>query len=141
MRHGLRTAPHAPAGQLNLAGAGHAVNLTIDAAGLAGTGGPPLDGSAASVVTFPPAETSAAALFATVTFPPSVTATHMPAGRRLALRATADMPGDPRAQGSLAYEGPGRGALQRAVKASGGASVPRPLRMVVRPASGQRSSG
>ena len=130
MRHGLRAALRAPSGPLNLAGAGHAASLTIDAAGLAGAGGPPLDGPTASATTFPPAETSVAASFATVTFPPSVTAAHMPAGGRLALRAAADVPGDPRARGAPTCDG-----------SSGGASGPPPLRMAVLPAAAQQLAG
>ena len=106
----------AGAGLLNLTRAGHAANLTIDVAGLAGPGGPPLDGSAASTVTFPPAETSVAASFATVTFPPAVTAVHVPVGGRLALRVAADVPDDAWVQTALAYEGSGRVTLQRVVE-------------------------
>ena len=99
-------------------------------AGLAGPAGPPLDGPAASATTFPPAETSVAASFDTVSFPPSVTAAHMPAGGRLALRAAADMPDDPRARGAPTYDG-----------SSGGASGPPPLRMDALPAGGRRPAG
>lgn len=130
MRRGLYTAPRAPSGPLDLTGAGHAANPTIDAAGLAGAGGSPPDGPAASAVTFPPAETSVAASFATVPFQPSMTAMHVPTGGRLALRAAADVQGDPRAQGAPAYEG-----------SSGGASGPPPLRMAVLLAGGRRSAG
>ena len=134
--------PGAPAGPLNFTAAGHAANLTIDVAGLAGAGGPPLDGSASSVVTFPPTETSVAASFATVTFPPDVTAAHVPAGGRLALRVTADIPDDARAQGALAYEGSGRVTLQRVVEvggASGRVTFDMPVRILLEGQAGGRA--
>ena len=134
--------PGAPAGPLNLTGAGHAANLTIDVAGLAGPGGPPLDGSASSMVTFPPAETSVAASFATVTFPPSVGATHVPADGRLALRVTADAPDDARVQGALAYEGSGRVTLQRVVEVgaeSGRVEFDMPVRILLEGQAGGRA--
>ena len=134
--------PRAPVGPLNLTGAGHAANLTIDVAGLAGPGGPPLDGSAASTVTFPPAETSVAASFATVTFPPSVGATHVPADGRLALRVTADVPDDARVQGALAYEGSGRVTLQRVVEVgdeSGRIAFDMPVRILLEGQAGGRA--
>ena len=134
--------PGAPAGPLNFTGAGHAANLTIDVAGLAGPGGPPLDGSATSVVTFPPAETSVAASFATVTFPPSVTATHVPAGGRLALRVVEDVPDDAQVQGALAYEGSGRVTLQRVVEVgaeSGRVVFDMPVRILLEVQAGGRA--
>ena len=134
--------PRAPVGPLNLTGAGHAANLTIDVAGLAGPGGPPLDGSASSVVTFPPAETSVAASFATVTFPPSVGATHVPADGRLALRVTVDVPDDARVQGALAYEGSGRVTLQRVVEVgdeSGRVAFDMPVRILLEGQAGGRA--
>ena len=134
--------PRAPVGPLNLTGAGHAADLTIDVAGLAGPGGPPLDGSASSVVTFPPAETSVAASFATVTFPPSVAATHVPADGRLALRVTADVPDDARVQGALAYEGSGRVTLQRVVEVgdeSGRVAFDMPVRILLEGQAGGRA--
>ncbi len=132
----------AAAGPLDFTGAGHAANLTIDVAGLAGLGGPPLDGSASSVVTFPPAETSVAASFATVTFPPSVGATHVPADGRLALRVTADVPDDVRVQGALAYEGSGRVTLQRVVEVgdeSGRVAFDMPVRILLEGQAGGRA--
>ena len=134
--------PGAPAGPLNFTDAGHAANLTIDVAGLAGPGGAPLDGSASSVVTFPPTETSVAASFATVTFPPDVTAAHVPAGGRLALRVTADVPDDARAQGALAYEGSGRVTLQRVIEvggASGRVTFDMPVRILLEGQAGGRA--
>ena len=134
--------PRAPAGPLNLTGAGHAANLTIDVAGLAGQGGPPLDGTASSVVTFPSAETSVVASFATVTFPPDVTAAHVPADGRLALRVAADVPDDARVQGALAYEGSGRVTLQRVVEvgaASGRVTFDMPVRILLEGQAGGRA--
>ena len=134
--------PRPPAGPLNLTGAGHAANLTIDVAVLATPAGPPLDGSAASVVTFPSAETSVVASFATVTFPPSVEATHVPAGGRLALRVVADVPDDAQVQGALAYEGSGRVTLQRVVEVgaeSGRIVFDRPVRILLEGQAGGRA--
>ncbi len=134
--------PRVHAGPLNLTHAGHAANLTIDVAGLAGPGGPPLDGSAASVVTFPPAETSVAVSFATVTFPPSVGAAHVPAGGRLALHVAVDVPDDARVQGALAYEGSGRVTLQRVVEvgaASGRVTFDMPVRILLEGQAGGRA--
>ena len=130
------------AGPLDFTGAGHAANLTIDVTGLMGPGGPPLDGSAASTVTFPPAETSVAASFATVTFPPSVEATHVPADGRLALRVTADVPDDARVQDALAYDGSGRVALQRVVEVgdeSGRVAFDMPVRILLEGQAGGRA--
>ena len=130
------------AGPLNFTGAGHAANLTIDVAGLAGAGGPPLDGSASSTVTFPPSETSVVASFATVTFPPNVTAAHVPAGGRLALHVAADVPDDARVQGALAYEGSGRVTLQRVVEvggASGRVTFDMPVRILLEGQAGGRA--
>ena len=134
--------PRAPVGPLNLTAAGHAANLTIDVARLAGPGGPPLDGSAASTVTFPPAETSVAASFATVTFPPSVTAAHVPAGGRLALHVAADVPDDARVQAALAYDGSGRVELRRVVEvgaASGRVTFDVPVRILLEGQAGGRA--
>ena len=131
-----------PAGPLNLTGAGHAANLTIDVAVLAPPAGPPLDGSAASVVTFPSAETSVVASFATVTFPPSVEATHVPAGGRLALRVVEDVPDDAQVQGALAYEGSGRVTLQRVVEVgaeSGRVVFDMPVRILLEGQAGGRA--
>ena len=134
--------PRPPAGPLNLTGAGHAANLTIDVAVLAAPAGPPLDGSASSVVTFPSAETSVVASFATVTFPPSVEATHVPAGGRLALRVVADVPDDAQVQGALAYEGSGRVTLQRVVEVgaeSGRVMFDMPVRILLEGQAGGRA--
>ena len=130
------------AAPLNFTAAGHAVNLTIDVAELAGADGPPLDGSASSTVTFPPSETSVVASFATVTFPPGVTAAHVPAGGRLALHVAADVPDDARVQGALAYEGSGRVTLQRVVEvggASGRVTFDMPVRILLEGQAGGRA--
>ena len=130
------------AGPLNFTTAGHAANLTIDVAGLAGAGGPPLDGSASSTVTFPPSETSVVASFATVTFPPNVTAAHVPAGGRLALHVAADVPDDAQVQGALEYEGSGRVTLQRVVEvgsASGRVTFDMPVRILLDGQAGGRA--
>ena len=126
--------PRALLGPLNFTGAGHAANLTIDVARLAGPGSPPLDGSALSTVTFPPSETSVATSFATVTFPPGVAAARVPVDGRLALYVAADVPDDARVQGALAYEGSGRVALQRVVEvgaASGRIEFDMPVRILL----------
>ena len=134
--------PGAAPGPLNFTGAGDAADLAIDVAGLAAPGSPPLDGSASSTVTFPPAETSIAASFATVTFPPGVAATHVPADGRLALRVAAGVPDDARVQGALAYEGSGRVTLQRIVEvgaASGRVVFDMPVRILLEGQAGGRA--
>lgn len=124
--------------------AGHAANLTIDVADLAGPGAPPLNGSASSTVTFPPSGTSVVTSFATVTFPPGVTAAHVPSGGRLALHVATDVPDDARVQGALAYEGSGRIALQRVVEVGGSAGSARvtfdmPVRILLEGQAGGRA--
>ena len=117
-------------------------SVVIDVAGLAGPGGPPLDGSESSTVVFPASETSVATPFATVTFPPDVTAAHVPAGGQLALRVAADVPDDARVQGALAYEGSGRVALQRVVEvgaASGRVEFDMPVRILLEGQAGGRA--
>ena len=134
--------PGAAPGPLNFTGAGDAADLAIDVAGLAAPGAPPLDGSASSKVTFPPAETSIAASFATVTFPPGVAATHVPADGRLALRVAADVPDDARVQGALAYEGSGRVTLRQVVEvgaASGRVVFDMPVRILLEDQAGGRA--
>ncbi len=119
-----------------------ATGVVIDVAGLAGQGRPPLDGSASSTVTFPAVETSVAASFATVTFPPGVAAAHVPAGGRLALRVAADVPDDARVQGALAYEGSGRVTLQRVVEVgdeSGRVEFDLPVRILLEGQAGGRA--
>ena len=130
------------AGSLNFTGVGNMANLTIDVAGLAGMGGPPLDGSVASTVTFPPAVTAVVASFATVTFPPAVTAAYVPADGQLALRVAAEVPDDMRVQAALAYGGSGRVALQRVVEvgaASGRVVFDMPIRILLEDQAGGRA--
>ena len=103
-------------GRFNFTAAGDADRLTIDLAGLAGQGGPPLDGSAPNTAVFPPSGFTVAASFATLSFPPGVTAAHVPDDGQLALRVSADVPDDARVQAALAYGGSGRVVLQRVVE-------------------------
>ena len=119
-----------------------AAGVVIDMAGLAGAGGPPLDGSASSTVTFPPSETSVVASFAAVTFPPGVTAAYVPADGRLALHVAVDLPDDSQVQGALAYEGSGRVTLQRVVEvggASGRVTFDMPVRILLEGQAGGRA--
>ena len=134
--------PGAPVGPLNFTDAGDAANLTIDVAGLAGPAGPLLNGSESSTVTFPASETTIAASFATVSFPPNVTAAHVPAGGLLALHVSADVPNDARVQGALAYDGSGRVELQRVVEvggASGRVVFDLPVRILLEGQAGGRA--
>ena len=127
--------------QVNVTAVGNAAILTIDVAGLADSA---LDGTESSTVTFPPTETIVAASFATVSFPPGVTASHVPADGRLALRVAADVPADGQVQGALAYEGSGRVALQRVVEVGSGAGPGRivfdmPVRIFLEGQAGGRA--
>ena len=129
-------------GPRNFTGAGDAANLTIDVAGLAGPGGPPLDGSESSTVTFPPTETNVAASFAAVTFPPAVTAAHVPAGGRLFLHVSPDTPDDALVQAALAYDGSGYVELQRVVEvgsSSGRIEFDMPVRILLEGQAGGRA--
>ena len=99
-------------------GVGDEASIVIDVAGLSSS---PLDGTAASMVTFPPHETGVVASFAEVSFPPGVTATHVPSDGRLVMRISIATPSDERVQGALAYEGSGRVTLQRVVEVGTGA--------------------
>ena len=106
-------------------GAGDAANVTIDVAALAGPGGADaLNGSESSTVTFPPAETVVAASFAEVTFPPNVTASHVPAGGLLGLRVATVVPTAEQVQAALGRNADGTGAdlvvLLRSVVEVGG---------------------
>ena len=103
-------------GLRNFTAAGDAANLTIDVAGLAGPGGRPLNGSGPITVVFPPSETVVAASFAEVSFPPGVTASHVPADGLLALRVVADGPTAERAQAALGRNGSEIVLLQRVVE-------------------------
>ena len=90
----------------NFTNVGDAANVTIDLAGLAGPGeADALNGSESSTVTFPASETVVAASFAEVSFPPNVTASHVPAGGRLALRVAADVPAAEQVQAALGRDG------------------------------------
>ena len=92
----------------NFTNVGDAANVTIDLAALAGSGGADaLNGSESSTVTFPQSETVVAASFAEVTFPSNVTASHVPAGGRLALRIAADVPAAEQVQAALGRNGSG----------------------------------
>ena len=106
-----------PTEPVNVTGVGAAANLSIDVGGLTGS---MLDGTASSTVTFPPSETTVVASFAAVSFPPSVTATQVPADGLLAMRISADVPDGDRVQGALGYEGSGRVTLQRVVEVGTG---------------------
>ena len=97
--------------------AGDAVNVVVDVAGLSIS---PLDGTASSTVTFPAYETGAVASFAAVSFPPGVTASHVPADGRLIMRIAIATPSDAQVQDALAYDGSGRVTLQRIVEVGGG---------------------
>ena len=106
-----------PAEPVNVTSDGVAANVMIDVAGLAGS---MLDGTAPSTVTFPPSETTVVASFATVSFPPGVTAAHVPADGLLNMRISVDVPADDRVQDALGYEGSGRVTLQRVVEVGSG---------------------
>ena len=127
---------------------GDAANLTINVAGLTGS---MLDGTASSTVTFPPSETTVITSFAEVSFPPSVTASHVPADGMLALRILSEaLPPDEQVQGALAYGGSGRVVPQRIVEVgagsdSGGAGAPgrvmfdQPVRILLEGQAGGRA--
>ena len=93
----------------NFTNVGDAANVTIDVTGLVDPDGAPLNGSESSTVTFPASETVVAASFAKVTFPPNVTASHVPAGGRLALRVAADVPAAEQVQAALGRNVSGSG--------------------------------
>ena len=134
--------PGGPGGLHNFTDAGDAANLTIDLARLTGPGGPPLDGSASSTVSFPPTETYVAASFAAVTFPPGATAAHVPAGGLLFLHVSPDIPDDALVQGALSYDGSGRVALQRIVEvgsSSGRIEFDMPVRILLEGQAGGRA--
>ena len=103
-------------GLRNFTSAGDAANLTINVTGLAEPGGPPLDGSKSSTVTFPATETVVAASFAEVSFPPRVRASHVPADGVLALRVAADGPTAEQVQDALGRNGTEIVLLQRVVE-------------------------
>ena len=106
-------APH------NFTDAGDAANVTIDVGGLAEPGAAPLNGSESSTVTFPASGAVVAASFATVSFPPNVTAAHVPAGGLLALHISANVPDDRLVLEALAPNGSGAVVLRRVVEVGG----------------------
>ena len=112
----LRVAIEAPDGGgapilRNFTNVGDAANVTIDVSGLVGPGGvDALNGSESSTVTFPTSETVVAASFAEVTFPPNVTASHVPEGGRLALRVATDVPAAEQVQAALGRSADGSGS-------------------------------
>ena len=95
----------------NVTGAGDAANVTIDVGSLAeGPGGADaLNGSASSIVTFPATNTTVIASFAEVTFPPNVTASHVPAGGLLGLRVATLVPTAEQVQAALGRSANGSG--------------------------------
>ena len=103
-------APH------NFTDGGDAANVTIDVGGLADPGAPPLNGSESSTVRFPVTETVVAASFATVSFPPNVTAARVPAGGLLAMHVSADVLDDVLVLEALAPNGSGSVVLRRVVE-------------------------
>ena len=112
----------------NFTNVGDAANVTIDVSGLAGPGGvDALNGSESSTVTFPASETVVAASFAEVTFPPNVTASHVPEGGRLALRVATDVPPAEHVQAALGRNvtGPDVIVLLQGVVEVGAAAGPR----------------
>ena len=110
----------------NFTGAGDAANVTIDVAALAGGPGGPdaLNGSESSTVTFPATNTTVIASFAEVTFPPNVTASHVPAGGLLGLRVATLVPTAEQVQAALGRSangsGPERVVLLQSVVEVGG---------------------
>ena len=95
----------------NFTGAGDAANVTIDVAALAGGpgGADALNGSESSTVTFPASNTTVIASFAEVTFPPNVTASHVPAGGLLGLRVATLVPTAEQVQAALGRSANGSG--------------------------------
>ena len=131
----------------NYTSVGDAANLTINVAGLTGS---ILDGTASSTVTFPPSETTVITSFAEVSFPPSVTASYVPADGLLALHISSEaLPPDDQVQGALAYGGSGRVVPQRIVEVgtgsgNGGDWTPRvtfdrPVRILLEGQAGGRT--
>ena len=101
----------------NFTDAGDAANVTIDVRGLAGPGGSPLNGSGPITVVFPSYEgTFVTTSFAMVSFPPGVTASHVPADGLLVLRVAADGPTAEQAQAAFGRNGTEIVLLQRVVE-------------------------
>ena len=120
-------------GMHNYTSVGDTADLTIDVAALVapapspapgggGGGGAtpqPPGGSEPRTVVFPPRETAVVTSFAEVSFPPGVTASHVPADGLLALRISAVVPPDEQVQRDLAYAGSGRVMPQKIVEVGG----------------------
>ncbi len=131
-----------PGGPYNFTAVGDAANLAINVVGLAGQGAQPPGGRGEITVTFPPSETDVVTSFASVSFPPGVTATHVPADGLLVLRTSDKVPADAQVQGGLAYDGSGRVALQRVVEVGGGPSriiFDQPVRILLEGQGGGRA--
>ncbi len=94
--------PDDAAVQANLTGRGNEVRVTINVTGLAGAG------TAGGTVQFPPEGAAVTTSFASVQFPPGVTAMSVPPDGLLVLHVVAEsdggLPADPAVQG-LAYDG------------------------------------
>ena len=101
---------------INVTSTGDALNLTINMTELAGS---TLDGSEASTVTFPPRETTVITSFASISFPPGVTASYVPTNGLLVLRISSEMLPGEQVQRDLAYGGSGRVELQKIVEVGG----------------------
>lgn len=126
----------------NFTNVGDSANVSIDVGGLVNPGAPPLNGSETSTVTFPATETVVAASFATVSFPPNVTATHVPAGGLLALHVSANVPDDGLVLEALAPNGSGAVVLRSVVEVGGQNSsvvFDRPVRILLEGQAGGRA--
>ena len=101
-----------PDGRGDLADRGPGVNVTIDVSGLPGAG------TAGGTVQFPQRGATVTTSFASVSFPPSATATSVPADGMLVLRVVeaGALPSNSSIQRILAYDGSGAVALQRVVE-------------------------
>ena len=103
-----------PDGQGNLAGRDDVVRVTIDVSGLPGAG------IAGGTVQFPQGGAAVAASFGSVSFPPGVAATSVPADGLLVLRVVSPagdaLPSNSTVQRGLAYDGSGTVILQRVVE-------------------------
>ena len=89
------------------------MRITIDVSRLPGAG------TAGGTVRFPPSGVDVTASFASVSFPPGVNATSVPASGRLALHVVASsdgLPSNSSIRDALAYDGSGAVALQRVVE-------------------------
>ena len=131
-------------GPVNATLVGDAANLAINVTGLTGS---TLDGAVSSTVTFPPSETAVITSFAEVSFPPGVTASHVPADGLFVLRISSKAPPYEQVQHVLAYGGSGRVKLQKIVEVGGpdsGGDTPRvtfdrPVRILLEGQAGGRA--